>query len=145
MPPYSLVDGADIEAGGAADTAQRLAADPVGQRLAAAVVEEHDVELGRAIARGDPREHGGVGAHSFARGRAGQQLQEHLEIAEARKDLVDADQRDQGLRQSEAHPAVALGLDHGQRTAVSDGEVGPRDSNFGAEKPGAQVGAGGGG
>ena len=47
-----LVDRADVEAGRAADAAQRLAADLVGERAGAAVVEQHDVRPPAARRRG---------------------------------------------------------------------------------------------
>ena len=55
--------------------------------------------------------HRGVRVHPLAGGRAGQQLQEHLEVAPGRHELLDAHHGDQRARQGQAHPAVALGLD----------------------------------
>ena len=46
----ALVDRADVEAGRAADAAQRLPADLVGEHAGAAVVEQHDVDLLRPVA-----------------------------------------------------------------------------------------------
>src|SRR3712207_7311986 len=45
------------------------------------VVEQHEVELGRAVARGDPGPQRGVGVHALAGGGAGEQLEEDLEVA----------------------------------------------------------------
>ena len=62
-----LVDRAHVEAGRATDAPQRLPADLVGQRPGAAVVEQHDVHLLRAVAGGDARPDRGVGVHPLPR------------------------------------------------------------------------------
>ena len=69
VPTDPLVDRAGVQAGRAADAAQRLPADLVGQRPGAAVVEQHHVHLLRAVAGGDPGPGGGVGVHPLP-GRA---------------------------------------------------------------------------
>ena len=122
-----LVDRADVQAGRAADAAQRLPADLVGQRAGAAVVEQHDVHLLRPVAGRDPGPGRGVGVHPLAGRGARQQLQEHVEVRPGRHHLLDADHRDQHLGQGQAHPAVALGLDHDQRAGLGDREVGAGD------------------
>ena len=52
VPAHPRVHRAHVQARRAADAAQRLAADLVGERLHAAVVQQHEVELARAVARG---------------------------------------------------------------------------------------------
>ena len=81
----------------------------------------------------------GVGVHPLAGRGAGQQLQEDLEVAPGRHDLLDAHDRDQGLGQGQAHPAVALGLQHDQRAGVGDGEVGAGDGDLGPQEGTPQV------
>ena len=143
MPAGALVDRADVEAGRAADAVQRLAAHLVGEHRRPPVVEQHEVELLRAVAGGDPGPERGVGVHPLAGGAAGEQLQEHLEVAPGGHHLLDAHDRDQRLRQGQAHPAVALALDDGERAGLGDGEVGAADRDPGAEEPLAQVRPGG--
>ena len=139
VPAGALVDRADVQAGAAADAVQRLAAHRVGEHRGAAVVEQHQVELLRPVAGVHPGPHRGVRVHPLAGRRPGQQLQEHLEVGEARHDLLDAHHGDQGLRQGQAHPAVALGLDHGERAGLGDAEVGAADRDLGGQELSAQV------
>ena len=140
VPADPLVDRADVEAGGAADAAQRLAADLVGQRPGAAVVEEYDVHLLRPVARGDAGPHGGVGVHPLAGRGARQQPQQRVQLRPGRHDLLDADDRDEDLRQGQAHPAVALGLDDDEGAGLGDREVRPGDRHLRAQELLAQVG-----
>ena len=135
----ALVDRAHVEAGRAADAAQRLAADLVGQRAGAAVVEQHDVHLLRAVAGRDAGPRRGVGVHPLAGRGPRQQPQEHVEVLPGRHHLLDADHGDQHLGQGQAHPAVALGLDDDQRAGLGDGEVGAGDGDLGAQELLAQV------
>ena len=134
-----LVDRARVQAGRAADAAQRLAADLVGQRAGAAVVEQHDDDLLRAVAGGHAGPGRGVGVHPLAGRGAGQQAQEDVEVLPGRDHLLDADDRDQHLGQGQAHPAVALGLDHDERAGLGDGEVGAGDGHPRVEELLAQV------
>ena len=125
----ALVDRAHVQARRAPDAVQRLPAGLVGERGRPPVVQQHQVELLRAVARGHPGPHGGVRVHPLGRRRPGQQLQEHAEVPPGRDHLLDAHDRDQGLRQGQAHPAVALGLHHGQRAGLGDGEVDAADAD----------------
>ena len=71
----ALVDRADVEARGAADAAQRLAPDAVGEHVAAAVVEEDDVHLPGSVTVVDTGPHRRVRVHPLTRARAGKQLE----------------------------------------------------------------------
>ena len=115
----AFVDRADVQARRAADAVQCGPSDLVGQRIGAAVVEQDQVEVLRAVTRGDPGPQRGVRVHPLAGRGAGQQLQEHLEVAEGGQQLLDAHDGDQGFRQRQAHPAVALGLSTTHRVPVS--------------------------
>ena len=130
----ALVDRAHVEAGRAPDAPQRLAADLVGQRAGAPVVDEHDVDLLRAVAGRHARPGRGVGVHPLTGRGPRQRLEEHVEVAPRRHHLLDADHRDQHLGQRQAHPAVALGLHHDERAGVGDGEVGAADADLGAQE-----------
>ena len=139
MAAGALVDRADVEARGAADAAQRLPADLVGERAGAAVVEEHDVHLLRPVAGRHPGPGRGVGVHPLAGRGPRQQLEEHVEVGPGRHHLLDPDHRDQHLGQRQAHPAVALGLDDDQRAGVGDREVRAGDADLRAQELLAQV------
>ncbi len=130
VPADPLVDRAHVQAGRAADAPQRLAADLVGEGAGASVVEEHDVHLLRPVTGSHAGPRRGVGVHPLAGRGPRQQPQEHVEVGERRHDLLDADDRDQDLRERQAHPAVALGLDHDQRAGLGDGEVGTGDGHL---------------
>ena len=97
VPAGAFVHRADVEAGAAPDAVQRAAADLVGQRGGPAVVEQHEVELLRPVAGRHPGPHRGVRVHPLAGRRAGQQLQEHLEVGPGRHQLLDAHHGDEGL------------------------------------------------
>ena len=108
---------------------QRSAGRPagIGEHARAPGVEQHEVEPLRPVARADARPERGVRVHALAGRRARQQLEEHLEVAEARDRLLDPHHRDEHLGQRRAHPAVALGLDDADRAGVGGGEVRARD------------------
>ena len=135
----ALVDRADVQAGRAADAAQRLPADLVGQDVGPAVVQQHDVHLLRPVTGGDPGPHRGVGVHPLAGARARQQLEEDVEVLPGRHELLDADDADQHLGQGQAHPPVALALDDDERARLGDREVGAGDGDLGAQELLAQV------
>ena len=115
MATDPLVDRAGVEAGGAADAAQRLSGELVGQRAGAAVVEEHDVHLLRPVTGGHARPRRGVGVHPLPGRGPRQQLEEDVEVGPGGHDLLDADHGHEHLGQGEAHPPVALGLHHDKR------------------------------
>ena len=81
----------------------------------------------------------GVGIHALAGCRARQHLQHHFEILETRHDFLDASQGNQGARQGEAHAAVALRLDHGDRPGFGNEEVGATDGGGNIEEFPAQI------
>ena len=134
-----LVDRAHVEARRAADAAQRLPADVVGERAGAAVVEQDDVHLLRAVAGRHARPGRGVGVHPLPRRRARQQPQHRVEVGPGGDDLLDADDADQHVGQGQAHPPVALGLHDDERAGVGDGEVGAADRDLRAQELLAQV------
>ena len=83
-----------------------------------------------------------VRVHPLAGGGARQQLQEDLEVGEARQQLLDPEHRDEHRRQRRAHPPVALGLDDADRARLGDAEVGAADADARGQEPLAQVDAG---
>ena len=102
-------------------------------------------DLLRAVAGGHAGPGRGVRVHPLAGRGAGQQAQEDVEVLPRRHHLLDADDRDQHLGQGQAHPAVALGLDHDQRAGLGDREVGAGDGHPGVQELLAQVQPGGAG
>ena len=129
-----LVHRADVHARAAADAGQGLAADRVGEDLGAAVIHKDKVEFLGAVAGGDARPHGGVWVHALAGGGAGEQLGEDLHVLEAGHQLLDAHQGDEGVRQGQAHAAVALGLEDGDGAGFCDAHVGAGDGDLGVQE-----------
>ena len=119
-----LVDRADVQARGAPDAAQRLAPERVGQDVGPAVVEQDQVEGLRPVAGRDAGPDRGVRVHPLRGRRAREQLEEDLEVAPRRDELLDAHDRDEDLGERQAHPAVALRLDDHDRAGLGDREVG---------------------
>ena len=141
VPARARVDRADVEARAAADAVQSLPAHLVGEHARAAVVEQHDVQLLRPVAVGDAGPERRVRVHALAGRGARQQLQEHLEVGEARQQLLDPEHRHEHRGQRRAHAAVALGLDDADRSRLRDPEVRARDADARAEEPLAQIAA----
>ena len=109
------IDRTCIETRAAADARERLPRDRVTEHRRAAVVEQHDVQLLGPLVFGPPlrtRKQRLVCRESLSGARARQELQEHVEVLEARYDLLDAHQRHVDARQARRQPDVALGLDH---------------------------------
>ena len=117
----------------------------VCQRAGAAVVDQDDVHGLRSVVVGDAGPGGGVGVHPLAGRRAGQQLQEDLEVRPGGDDLFDADDADQCLGQGQAHAPVALGLHDDERSGLGDGEVSTGDADLGRHEFAPQVRPGGAG
>jgi hypothetical protein len=143
VPTGPLVDGAHVEAGGAPDAPQRRPPDPVGERRRPAVVQQDDVHVLRAVAGRDAGPERRVRVHPLAGRGPGQELEEHLEVAPRRQQLLDAHHGDERLRQRQAHAAVALGLDDRERAGLRDREVRTADRDPGGEEGPAQIGTGG--
>ena len=93
-----LVDRADVEAGRAADAAERLAPDRVRQHVGPAVVEQDRWNACGPSPGVTPGPHRGVRVHPLRRRRARQQLEEDLEVAPGRDELLDPHDRDQRPR-----------------------------------------------
>ena len=70
MPAGPRVDGADVQARAAADAVERLPADLVAQHARAAVVEQHDVQLLRPVARRHARSRATCTGSSARRSRS---------------------------------------------------------------------------
>ena len=143
MASGAAVDGADIEAGAAADAGEGLPSDRIREDARAAVVEQHEVEGLRPVVGANSRPERGVRVHALARRRAGQQLQEDLEVLEARQHLLDAHDGDQDAGKGRAHAPVALRLDDRDGAGLGDREVRARDGDLRAQEALAQVHASG--
>ena len=89
------------------------------------------------------RPHRRVRVHPLGGRGARQGLEEDLQVPPGRHDLLDADDRDQGLGQGQAHPAVALGLDDDQGAGLGDHEVRAGDADLGPQELLPQVEPGG--
>lgn len=129
-PAGPLVHRADVQTGRAADTAQRLPSDRVGEGVGAPVVEQYEMEGPRPVAVRRACPGGGVRVHPLRGGGAGQQLQKDLQVLPARHHLLDAHDGDQRLGKGQTHPAVALGLHDDQGAGLGDHEVGAGDPDL---------------
>lgn len=88
----------------------------------------------RPVPLGDAGPQRGVRIQPLPRGRAGQQPEEDVQVGEGGQDFLDAHDGDQGLRQGQAHPPVALRLHDHNRSGVGDSEVGPGDGHLGPQE-----------
>ena len=61
-------------------------------------------------------------------------MQEDLEVGPGGYEFLDAQDGDQHLRQRQAHPPVALGLQHDDRPGIGDGEVAAGHRDGGAQE-----------
>ncbi len=100
VPAGLPVHRADVDAGRAADAAQRVAPDGVRERPRATGVDEHEVERRRPVAGPHARPERRVRVHPLARRRAGQQLEHDREVVPAGDDLLDAHHRDERVREA---------------------------------------------
>src|ERR687894_732235 len=129
-----LVDGADVQTRRAPDAVEGLAPDLVRQHVRPAVVEQDEVELLWSVPLGDAGPERRVRVHPLCGRGAGEELHKDLEVLPLGHDLLYAHQRDEDGRQRRAHPAVALGLDDGDRPGLGDGEVRPADADLRVQK-----------
>ena len=104
------VYGAGVEAGSAANAAEEFAGF-FAENLGAAVVEENDVELLRAIgfARlAGASDDGGVDGEWLSGRAAGEKLEKDGEVVELWDDFLDAHERDMDARYPDRKICVAL-------------------------------------
>ncbi len=139
------VDRAGVHAGGAANALERLALLGARKNRRAAIVEQNDMEVLRAVAGCHAGPERGVGVHALACGRTGQHLEHDFKVLKARQHLLNAGQGDHGAGQREAHAAVALRLHNGNRTGFGDEEIRPADGRGDGQKLLPQIPAGRGG
>ena len=144
MAARLAVDGADVQAGAAADAVQRLL-ELRAEQLGAAVVHEDEMELLGAVelafAAGS-RDEVGVYRELLPRAAAGQEPDEDREVREARDELLyphhdDVDRGDAG-----DEPGVALVGDGRDGPRLGDPEVGARYADVSGQELLAQASAG---
>ena len=128
------VDGAGVLAGGATNAVEGLSGFAVCEDFGAGVVHQDDMEILRAIAWMDAGPDGVVRVHALAGGGAWEELQHDFEVLKAGQDLIDAGDGDQGVRQGEAHAAVAFAFDDADAAGFGDEEVCAADAGFDAQK-----------
>ena len=131
------IDRAMVHAGAAANAVQGLTQFTVGERLAATVIEQHQVHFLRAIQfiglawAGD---HVDVRGDGDAQRRAGQQRQQWDGVTQVLDDFFDAGHGDMHRRNRGAHAAVAFVFDQQQGAGFSHGEVDTGDADVGFEE-----------
>ena len=105
MPAHLLVDGADVEAGAAADAGQGLALQGCGELIAATIVQQYEVDglgaFGVWTGLGSGEE-GLVGGHGLPGCRSWEEAQEHIQVSKTWNDLLDTGDRHVHLRQGRA-------------------------------------------
>ena len=137
MPADAGIDRAVVHAGAAANAAQRRTQLRVRVDARAAVVQQHQMHLARAVCfvllarAGD---HVDVGGHCLAGGASSQQRQQRGQIVQPRDHLLDAGDGDVHIRRGGAHTAVALVLHQAQRAGLGDCEVDAGQADPGAAK-----------
>ena len=140
VPAGPLVDRADVQAGRAADAAQRRPPGRVGERRRPAVVQQHQVELLRPR---PPPVH--IDVYGFIRSPVDERGSSCRNTSRSRQVGTSFSMPITVIsvsRQGQAHPPVALGLDHRQRAGLGDREVGAGDRDL-ARRGTSAAGAGG--
>ncbi len=150
LQPDHLIRGAYVAAGATFDAAQRL---PEGRILAhrgPAVVDEHEVQLFRAVdsdlrleldvrgARG-PGDELRVGADLLTGRAAREQLQDRRGVVERRDDLLHAHDRDVYCRKARRQVGVALVRDEHERAGVRDEDVATSDADIRLQERSSQL------
>ena len=131
-----LEDGADVEARAAADAVEGVALFRISEQLGAAVVEQHDVVFLRTVAfarLARTAVHRVVAGEGLAGTGGREHRQEERQVLQLRQHLLDADQRDQRLRQRGGEAGVALVLRYGDHARLGDGEVRAGDAHIGRD------------
>ncbi|CAB5673564.1 Uncharacterised protein [Aeromonas hydrophila] len=135
------IDRAVVHASTAADALQGLAQLFVPIGLAAAVVEQHQVHLVRAVQLPCPARAADdveIGGDGLAGGRAGQGTVKRRHVGEELHHLLDAGDGHVHFRHSGAHAPVALVLDEAQAAGLRHREVDAGEPHAGAAKLFAQ-------
>ena len=109
MAADGLIDRADVGAGAATDTAQGVRQCGRFGQGAAAVVEQHDVQLLLFAGAGDRAANpGDVRGQRLAGGVLRQHADDLGRIFQGRHQFLDTDQGDMDLRQGRGEPGVAF-------------------------------------
>ena len=142
MAADPLVDRTHVQAGRAADAAQRRPAHRVGRHPARPLSSSTTCSRRGPSPGVTPVK---IEVYGFIRSpvdERGSRRRKISEVGEAGQQLLHPDHGDQGVRQGQAHPAVALGLDDHQGAGLGDREVGAADRDPGGEEGPPQVLAG---
>ena len=134
---HALVDGADVEAGAAADAVEGFAEGGVGQQAAAPVVHDDQVELFRAVLVGGAAgagDHADIGGDALAGGGTGEQTEEHGQVGEGGDDFFHTGEADMDAGRGGAEASVAFVGDDGQGAGFGDEEVGAADAEVGVQE-----------
>src|ERR1700733_12323246 len=93
VPTDAPVDRTYVEACAASDAVKRLAHDRIGEHRATSVVQDHDMDLARAVDFGfapGPVDEVGVGGQLLAGRRAREDFEEVAHVLELRNHLFDS-------------------------------------------------------
>src|SRR5690606_13826035 len=132
---YVLVYGTRVQEGAAPDAEEDFGL-LAAEHAAAAVVDEHDVQLVgpvRLLAAPGAREDVRVDRQILARGAAGQYLEHRAERWHVGHDAFDAHHRDVHFRQCRHEPTVALVRADAEAAGCRHAEVHAADAEVGRE------------
>ena len=123
----------------ASNAPQRLALFWLAEDRGPSVVQQNNVEVLGAVSGGDTAPERSVGVHALTGCRSSENLQHNFKILESRQDLLDTGKRDEGLWQSETHPAIALRFDDGHSPGIRNQEIGPTYCSRNLKKLATQI------
>ncbi len=137
VPADLLEDGTDVEAGTATDALQNLLGLGIGEQRGAAVIDQHDVELLRAVGlngRTRTANQGAVGGDGLAGAGGCEHGPQDGEIAHAGNDFLNAGDDDVNARNAGGEASIAFVGGDGNHAAVGNQEISAGDAHLGGEE-----------
>ena len=134
------IHGTGVQTCAAADARENFGG-LAGEDPAAAVVEQHDVQLLRTVrlaGRTRTANHRGIDGELLPGRRPGKHFETAIQIGQPRHQLFNPHHHHVHPRQRRDHPGVALIGDETDRPVFDDAEVGAGDAHLGAEERVAQ-------
>ena len=118
------------------DAVQRLPSLLVRQHPRPRIVQQHHMERLRPVLPGriHPPPDRVVRIHPLPSSRPRQHLQHHLQVRQPRNHLIDPRNRNQRLRQRQAHPPIPFALDDTNSARLRDQKIGPTHPRLDGKK-----------
>src|SRR5438270_9316884 len=139
MPTGLVINRAHVQASATADAIEGFARFLTREYICPPVIEKNDVEFLRPVAWCYARPDRIVGVHPLSGGGARKYLQKYFEISEVGHNLLDADKRDENVRQSQAHSPVTFAFHDDQRSGVGDRKICTANSELYVQKLVAEI------